>query len=70
MQACGPSKQEAVRIFKQLLLEEIRDNPDYTYSAPSIRKDSEKEIERFQRLVERVAGKEEVLEASILAISL
>lgn len=33
------------------------------------RKDSEKDIERIQRLVERFGGKEEVGEASIVAIS-
>ena len=69
VQAGGPSKQEAIRNFTRLLLEEIRDNPDYTYNAPSRREESEKEVERFQKLVERVAGRKEVLEASIVAIS-
>lgn len=69
VQAGGPSKQQAIRNFTQLLLEEICDNPDYTYKPPSNCKESEKEIERFKKFVERAAGKEQVLEASIAAIS-
>ena len=69
MQAGGPSKQQAIKNFTRLLLEEIRENPDYTYNPPSSREELEKEVERFKKFVERAAGEKQVLEASIVPIS-
>ena len=38
VQAGGPSKQQAIRNFTRLLVEEIWDKPDYTYKfLPAVR---------------------------------
>lgn len=70
MQAKAPSKKKAVRLFKRFVLEEIEDNPEYTYKAPSSREDSEKEIESLQDLLKNLPpGLEDTIEASIVEIS-
>lgn len=69
MQAGGPSKQEAIRNLRHLLIEETRDNSDYKLDAPSRLKESKKKVTRVKKFVERVAGQKDVSEACVVAIS-